>query len=436
MQSPTPSPFSPTARAVTLLLAVGFSLALAATEARSSWPRFGGPEGNFQAPDAQIAPWTGTGPKKLWEQPLGLGYSGVVTDGETVYTLYRDRDDDAVVAFGAGDGSRRWQHRYTAPARRGHQPQFGTGPHATPLLLDDRLITLSYSGELRALATKDGKLLWRRHLLDELGGDVLPWGYSAGPILHGGSVVVLVGGKAGAVAFDPKTGEVRWQSPPTSVSYATPVVVKVDGRDQLLYYGDDALHAIDPNAEGASLWKISITNSYDNHASMPVALGDGRLWVTSQQQGGGRVLRLSWPESGPKAEQLWQDNRLRVHHWNSLVLPLEGGETAFATFGDQVQILAGADIETGEVLWRDRSFGMSNFVHTPNGTLLLNADGELAFVKLSREGVKTLARAKIADGVTWSAPTVAGSRVYVRDKKKIQAFDLAPPPPAESTSGR
>jgi hypothetical protein len=40
----------------------------------------------------------------------------------------------------AADGSTRWEHRYTARSRKRNMTQFGTGPHATPLVLDDRIL--------------------------------------------------------------------------------------------------------------------------------------------------------------------------------------------------------------------------------------------------------------------------------------------------------
>jgi len=397
-------------------------LSTAAT-AEDSWPRFGGPSANFSVSQADLAQeWPKTGPPLLWEQDLGPGYSAIAASSTAVFTLYRDGDDEIAVAFDAALGTSRWKHRYSAPAREGHAVQFGTGPHATPLLLDDRVITLGYTGELRALDLETGELLWQHHLLDDLGGDLLQWGYSASPIAYGNDVIVLVGGKAGAIAFDPANGKPRWKSPATSISYAAPLVVSVEGKDQLLYFAKYALHAIDPAQGGSSLWKTTIKNGYSNHASMPIWLGDGRLWVVSQQEAGARVLRLGHEDGKATVQQEWQDSKIRIHHWNSIRIE----NTAYGTIGDSVQILAGIDLSTGKVLWRDRTFGMANLVHTPSGTVLLNDSGELALVDLSRKGVTIKARAQIADGVTWTVPTLVGSRLFVRDKEKIRAFELGP----------
>jgi hypothetical protein len=43
---------------------------------------------------------------------------------------------------------------------------------------------------------------------------------------------------------------------------------------------------------------------------------------------------------------------------------------------------------------------------------------------LSPEGCKVLAKALVMDKFSWTAPSLAGTKLYVRDKKSIAAFDL------------
>ena len=46
--------------------------------------------------------WPPAGPKQLWQQPLGEGYSSVLVEGDTLVTMYR-RGDDEVVVFRGGE---------------------------------------------------------------------------------------------------------------------------------------------------------------------------------------------------------------------------------------------------------------------------------------------------------------------------------------------
>jgi hypothetical protein len=63
---------------------------LAAGE-RAAWPQWGGPARNFVVPEVDggelATSWPIDGPRRLWQRPIGQGYSSIVTDGR-VYTLF------------------------------------------------------------------------------------------------------------------------------------------------------------------------------------------------------------------------------------------------------------------------------------------------------------------------------------------------------------
>ena len=74
----------------------------ASTSTPRGWPQWGGPDRNFVAPPADLATaWPENGPKKIWRRPLGDGFSSIVSDGPTLYTLYRDGSDDVAIAIDA-----------------------------------------------------------------------------------------------------------------------------------------------------------------------------------------------------------------------------------------------------------------------------------------------------------------------------------------------
>jgi outer membrane protein assembly factor BamB len=165
------------------------------------WPRWGGPGGDFKVVVAGLAEsWPEDGPPVLWRRPLGAGYSAIAAVAGTLYTIYRDGEDDVVIALRADDGETVWEHRYRAPTREGNSLEFGKGPHATPLILADRLVTLGYTGVLSCLDRKTGEPIWTHDLIPDFEGEVLEFGYSASPILQDGKVIVLVGGSRHARA--------------------------------------------------------------------------------------------------------------------------------------------------------------------------------------------------------------------------------------------
>ena len=110
-------------------------LCTAAQFCYGQWPQFGGPQRNFSVKTARLAQqWPDAGPTKLWTRDLGEGYSGIVGSPEAIYTMYRQGDNDVIVALAADTGSVLWEHKYEAKPDADASLRFGTGPNATPLL--------------------------------------------------------------------------------------------------------------------------------------------------------------------------------------------------------------------------------------------------------------------------------------------------------------
>ena len=84
------------ARTVAFLLAVVLGALMSpprgahAQDPGAAWPQWGGPARNFHADSASISStWPPSGPRRIWRQPLGEGYSSVLVAGDTLVTMYR-----------------------------------------------------------------------------------------------------------------------------------------------------------------------------------------------------------------------------------------------------------------------------------------------------------------------------------------------------------
>ena len=393
-----------------------------AAAAATQWLGFGGPTGNFRVEASGLGDrWPADGPVERWSHPLGAGYSTISVYDDLLYVTSRDGDQDVVQARKASDGSVVWEQCYDAPAREGHAVDFGTGPNASPRIHEDWVFTLSYSGALHAFKRESGEPVWNRQLMDDFGAELLDFGFSSSPIVHDGKLIVLVGGEQqGAVALDPGTGSVIWRGSPSSVSYSTPIVIDLDGQEQLVYFSADQVIGLDV-ADGTRLWDFPVVNQYRNNSTGPLWGASNLLWVPTQLDGGTRVLRLTREGEETRVEEVWSSAKMSVHFWNTLRL----GDAVFASIGGNGSIVAAIDLTDGEVLWRQRGFEQVNFVHAGDKTILLDAKGKLALARLSVDGVEILAEATIADETTWSAPTLVGTTLYYRDQSSIRAFDLS-----------
>jgi len=78
------------------------------------------------------------------------------------------------------------------------------------------------------------------------------------------------------------------------------------------------------------------------------------------------------------------------------------------------------------VTWRDRAFAKAKLVECGQGRLLvLDEDGSLGLVRVSPRGLEVEARAEVFSSRSWTAPTVVGNRVYLRNRKTMLALDLS-----------
>ncbi len=93
--------------------------------------------------------------------------------------------------------------------------------------------------------------------------------------------------------------------------------------------------------------------------------------------------------------------------------------------GNDTSFLAGFDWKTGKLLWRERGFHKAQILHADGKLLFLDENGQLALAIVSPEGVKLLASVKVTEPVSWTIPTLVGSKIYVRDRKNLMALDLS-----------
>ena len=137
------------------------ALAVVFSDDRLEWPQWGGPDRSFVVAARELADtWPTEGPRRLWQRPLGDGYSAIVTDGRTLYTLFRDGTADVAIALDAATGTTVWEARYEAPFVETCSERLGPVPRAAPLITGNRLIATSAGGMMTGFDRQTGRKLW------------------------------------------------------------------------------------------------------------------------------------------------------------------------------------------------------------------------------------------------------------------------------------
>jgi outer membrane protein assembly factor BamB len=384
------------------------------------WPQWGGPTRDFRLA-TEAAPWPEGGPRLLWKRAIGSGYAGVVAAGETLYTLDRQGENERVVAVSAESGETLWTHEYEARLPEWMRTNHGVGPRSTPLLAGSRLFTVGIDGTLHCLERAQGKVLWKRELVSGLGGSRNSRGYASSPLALGDLVVAPVGGRGQSlVALRQEDGEVAWKAGDFDRGLSSPFVIDVGGESQIVALLNGAVAGFEPSS-GRLLWSHPHGGRGERNVSTPVFGEDGLLFVSSAYGGGSRMLRLVATAGKTEVSELWSDEKVRVMFTNALRI----GGHVYASSGDFGPVpLTAVAVETGEVAWRDRTFGRLSMVRLGERVLVLDEGGALGLVSLSPEGLTVHSRVQLVDEKAWTVPTVVGRRVYVRTETVVLALEL------------
>jgi outer membrane protein assembly factor BamB len=411
-------------RAFLQLAAVAPALAQTAKPAAGvPWTQWGGPHRNFQTEAAGLKDqWPAAGPKVIWKRPLGEGYSSAAVENNVLYTMHGRPQEEIVLACDATTGKTLWEHTTPMTFRSDAAPDMGNGPYSTPLIVGDRLFTTGVAGRLQAIEKKTGKVLWTQQLWQDHKGTRIMYGYASSPLAFRENVIVPVGGRGRSLmAFKQQDGSVDWAKNDFDNVYSSPLLVDVDGLEQLVMLMDGAVIAVNPH-NGDLQWQIPFKAGYGIAVSTPVWGAGNLLFVSAEYDAGAKVIHLQRNGLQTKASEVWQSNRLRLHHGNAIRI----GDTAYFSSGGKgsVAIFTAVDVPSGKILWQDRSIGKATFVWADQKLITLDGDGNLMLVHPSPAGFKVAAKAELMTSLAWSPPTLVGTRLYMRDRRNMIAVDL------------
>ena len=385
-----------------------------------SWLQWGGPNGDFTVSEQKLAEsWPESGPPVIWKRELGDGYAGVLVENGILYTAFHDGDEDVATALNAKDGTTIWESRAKTAPIENQSDRFGHGPNATPLIHGDYLYTHSFDGLLQCLNKKDGKVVWSHNLVEQFDGQVHRFGSASAPITYRDRLIVLVGGsKYGAVGFNLSNGKMTWHSEPMGVNYAAPVVIQVQGQDQLVFMSTKEVVGVALDS-GKVQWRHPHENQYNTHCAGPWWEDDGLLFVSTQTGGGSKTLRLTREGSQTKVEEVLNTNRFNIFHNNAIRV----GKTVYGSNGD---ILTAMNIESGELLWRERGYTKANLLLAGDHLVILDEEGKLTLAEASPQSLRVLASHQLLSKPAWTTPTLVDGKLYLRDRSVLMALNLSP----------
>jgi len=419
--------------AVVVMVAAGSRVA-------ADWPQYLGPARNSTSPErGLLRSWPEKGPDVLWTVAVGIGYGGPVVKDGKVYLL--DRDDkvgDNLRCLDLSSGKELWNFAYDAPGR-----VMFPGSRSVPILEGHHVYSCGPYGDLYCLDTDTHKPVWNKNVWTDFGGrraggssgglgsrgaGSFPiWAITQCPLVYGDLLIVASQApEAGVVAYDKLTGDLKWKTANLgNESYASPSVVKIDGRDHVVMVisstnpiGNRGLPqtlgnvvGIEPRT-GEILWKY---DKWQCHISVPSAVdaGDNKVLVAGGYELGATMLKVAKMADGSyAATELFTT----VEFGDQTKPPILYNGHFYAQYGTNARRdgLACMSMD-GRVLWktgRSPDFNKGSMILVDG--LLLATDGRRTLYLLEPDpsGFKALASAEVlGEGGTGSENDPLASRV-------------------------
>ena len=373
---------------------------------RGDWLTWRGPNANGIAVNGQSVPvnWSETD-NVVWKTSVpGRGHSSPTVVGDRIVLTTADGQSQSVVCFDRGNGKKLWQ---TTIHQGGLPPQIHTkNTHASPTVAcNGELLFASFNNSNSVSLTAlnlDGEQVWQKNA-----GPYQPnkykFGYAPSPLLYDSLVIVAseYDGKSFLVAYQQETGTEAWRIPrPKLISFSSPIVGHVAGRDQLLISGCNAVSSYDPKT-GRQLWTTKATTQ----ATCGTMVWEDDLVFASGGYPDKETVAVKADGSGIV---VWR-NREKCYEQSMLVT----GGYLYAVNDNGIAFCWRA--KDGREMWKQRLGGAVSSSPTLVGDTIYcaNEAGTMFVFKANPQKYEAVARNQLGTE-TFASPAICGDQIFIR----------------------
>jgi len=378
------------------------------------WPQWRGPlrDGSVTAASAPSS-WPDS-LKRSWRVDVGEGYASPVVSSGRVFVHSRRDPEEIVFAINLADGKIIWEQKYQANFKKNqYAVEMAKGPNATPLVIGNRLFTLGVTGILVAWDVSSGKQLWVRDFSKTIDTSKLFCGTAASPLAVNGRVVVQVGSDTQGgqlLGVDPATGATVWEWRGLGPGYASPVVIDVEGKKQIVMMTEGSIVGLDPQA-GKELWSVMFPDEWHENISTP--LWTGSTLIVSGTRQGTHAFSLKETNGKWSATEIWKNPDVAMY----MSSPVFGDGLIYAHSSKRKGQFVALDAKTGITKWatEGREGEHASLLLTPQHIVFLTNGADLIVVKRNTPTFSVEKRYEVAEASTFAMPVLIGSDILVRD---------------------
>jgi outer membrane protein assembly factor BamB len=322
------------------------------------WSRFRGPNGQGISTVTGLPTQWSADENVAWKTSIpGEGWSSPVIWNDHIFlTSTTDGGKECrVIALDRKSGKILWNKLvFTQETRHKH----ARNSHATPTPVTDgqRVYALFGSGGFTALDF-EGNIVWTNTDLNFRSQH----GMGTSPMLYGDLLITAINptdgnngfqapwDKSYLLALDKNTGKERWRGTRglSRIGHSVPVVIQVNGKDQILSMAGDVIQGYEP-ATGELIWTVK--QSGEPAVASP-AIGGGLIYASTRFENPILAIKPDGKGDCTDTHVVWKQNRNSPMSASFLyVEPCLYSSTDNGTF-------SAIEAATGKFLWQQRLEG-------------------------------------------------------------------------------
>lgn len=409
-------------RSLKIFVVLTLSLLVSESTFGENWPQFRGPTGQGHAGAASVpivwdsktnVAWNTEIPGAGWSSPIYWEGQIFLTSAIPVEGGEANDQHLSALCLDGKTGEIKWRRDIFRLVHDGAESIHGKNTHASPTpIADGNLLYVHFGANGTACLSLDGDIKWA----------VTPFsfkqqhGNGGSPALINDLLVVNCDGAdiQFVAALSVADGDVRWKKerPPIETkkgfSFCTPLVIEVDGQNQIVSPGSDQVIAYQI-ADGKELWRYG----YRGYSVVPRPVySDGLLYFsTSFDQAKLYCIRPQLGQTTP--EVVWSIEKGAPHTPSPLLV-----ENRLYFVSDR-GVATCADAKTGEAIWVQRLGG--NYSASPtfagNHIYFQNEDGGTVVIRPGAS-YEEVARNALP-GRTLASMAVADNAIFLRTDSRL-----------------
>ena len=444
----------------------------------SDWGTFLGPTADGKSTETGILKsWKQGGPPLLWHVPTGESYAAPsVADGR-LFLFDRHGDSMRLVALNPRTAKELWRAEYSTEYEDIYG--YGNGPRAAPTVDGEHVYTFDAGGRLRCHRVQDGSLVWTVDTAKTFGVVQNFFGASGVPVVEGDLLIVAIGGSpaespgiqsgkvtgngSGIVAFDKRTGKVRYRITDELASYSSPVMATIGRRRWGFLLARGGLVGFEPTSGKVDFhFPFRAKKLESVNASNPIVVDD-TVFITESYGPGSAVLRVRpgayevvRRDASPRNQSMSCHFMTPIYHQGTLY--------GSSGQGSGEAELRAVDYLSGKVLWSEPGLGRATLLYVDGHLVVFTERGRLLLIEASPERYKVVANATPLLPVSdlsgnsestrsageartdeeqsahdddagnrtllpypaWSPPVLSHGILYLHGKGRLAAFELIP----------